>query len=179
MGLKKLTQEQWAALRGEWEKGELISVLSRKYGVNRSTITRRSRRAGWKERGALYEQAVSEARDKAVAEIKTTYKEAALAAHSRHLQVFRALQGIGARCLLLLEASINEPNVLKRRAATAEIHALAALTSALRNACDAERGIMRLDRLDYLTGDEREDGFDRLCNFLERARDARGIRKEE
>lgn len=53
--MPRLTADQWAAIRIEWE-GEptaSFSGLAKKFGVDNSEISRRARREGWVKRGKL------------------------------------------------------------------------------------------------------------------------------
>lgn len=53
--MPRLTADQWAAIRIEWE-GEPTSsftALATKHGVNKSEISRRSAKEGWSKRGQL------------------------------------------------------------------------------------------------------------------------------
>lgn len=168
-----LTSQQWAQLRAEYERGEYVAVLARKFNVDRSTIQRRAKKDNWRERGALHQQAVAEAQAKVADTIAATYRRAALAANDRHLKLYRAVHGLSARLLRLVEANLNEADPKKRAKLTSEIYALQSLTATIRGAADGERCTLQLDRLD-LNGLEREDGFSKLCDLLQRTRDARG-----
>lgn len=53
--MPRLSADQWAAMRLEWE-GEPVATFSglgKKYGVDNSEISRRARRDGWTKRGVL------------------------------------------------------------------------------------------------------------------------------
>lgn len=53
--MPRLTTDQWAAIRIEWEGEPLatFSGLSVKHGVNKSEISRTAKRQGWVKRGQL------------------------------------------------------------------------------------------------------------------------------
>lgn len=61
--MPRLTPDQWASIRIEWESEPVATfrALSVKYNVDNSEISRRAKREGWTKRGQL--AAINEAED--------------------------------------------------------------------------------------------------------------------
>lgn len=166
--VQRLTHKQWAEIRSRFEAGEPVTKLASAYDVTRSGISKRAKKEGWLERGALREQAVEEAQAEVKGAIASDYKRQALKANANHLQIYRALQVIGARILKKIENNLIEPDPAKRDRISIEVAALAGLTTAVKSAIEGERGIMQIDKLQLFA--KEEDGFDRLCAMIAESR---------
>lgn len=50
---KRLSEEEWAEIQAEWETGQIdMTLVARRFGIDRSAITQRAKRKGWPPRNS-------------------------------------------------------------------------------------------------------------------------------
>lgn len=163
---KRLNEKTWQGIQTCFEVGtHSAKRLSIEYGISTSTIHRRKRKEGWLEYGERGEQAAAQARQEIAADMTDEYKAMAKVANKRHLKLYAEIQIIGIDFMGQLEKNLKEPDPKKHKAISKEVSALQALTSALKIAIDGERNVLNIDALNM---NQTRDGFDRLCEILER-----------
>lgn len=85
-----LTGRQWINLRASYESGTSATALSKIYHVHRSTLTHRSKRDGWRPRGAMAVVAADRAGEK----LAQTFEEIANEVCDRHIETFRSIHDL-------------------------------------------------------------------------------------